>query len=240
MKIIFLGKNKSTVIKGLQYLIKKGFDIVAIAGITDRNYHIPVLTDDQLYIKKFSNIDLIISYLYPKKIKKSLLNLSKIGCINFHPAPLPDFRGVCGYSFGIFEEVKEWGVSAHFVDKNFDTGDIIKVKKFSINSKNETALSLEKKSQLYLFNLFKEVINIVLNEENLPKIKQKYGRYYSKKKFEQLRKIKLTDNLETIDKKIRACWFPPYRGASTNIKGHEFTVINDKILREISEHKYED
>ncbi len=238
MKVIFLGKNKPSVIKGLEYLIEKKISIVAIAGLTDKNYHVPILTDNQLYSKKFSDIDLIISYLYPKKIKKALLNLSKIGCINFHPAPLPDFRGVCGYSFGIFEEVKEWGVSVHFVDKNFDTGDIIKVKKFSINPGEETALSLEKKSQFYLYELFKETINVILQKKTLPRIKQKKGRYYSKKSFEEMRIIKSTDNLVTINKKIRACWYPPYPGASINIEGQKFTLVNDKILKKVSVPKF--
>lgn len=234
MKVIFLGKNKTSVIKGLRYLIKKKINVIAIAGITDKNYpNIPVLTDNQLYLKKFSNVDIIISYLYPKKIKGSLLSLSKIGCINFHPAPLPNFRGVCGYSFGIFKGVKEWGVSAHFIDKDFDTGDVIKVKKFSINPNAETAFSLEKKSQLHLYKLFKETINIILKKGVLSRIKQKKGYYYSKKEFEELRKIKNTDSLKTIDRKIRACWFPPYPGASINIKSKEFTLINDKILKEI-------
>ncbi|MFA6533391.1 MAG: formyltransferase family protein [Patescibacteria group bacterium] len=234
MKVIFLGKNKPSVIKGLQYLIKKKINVIAIAGITDKNYpNISVLTDNQLYLKKFLDVDVIISYLYPKKIKKSFLSLSKIGCVNFHPAPLPNFRGVCGYSFGIFKDVKEWGVSAHFIDKDFDTGDIIKVKKFSINPDTETAFSLEKKAQLHLYELFKETINIILEKGVLPRIKQKKGYYYSMKEFEKLRKIKNTDSLETIDKKIRACWFPPYPGASISIKGKEFTLINDKILKEI-------
>lgn len=239
MRAIFLGKNKPTVVKGLQYLVNKGVDIVAVAGLTDNNYHIPILTDNELYFKKFSNIDLIISYLYPKKIKKSLLNISKIGCINFHPAPLPDFRGVCGYSFGIFEEVKEWGVSAHFVDKSFDTGDIVKVKKFFINPKRETAFSLEKKSQLVLLKLFKKIIDKILSGKKLTKKPQKRGRYFSKKDFEKLRKIDQKDSLKTIDKKIRACWFPPYQGASINIKGQEFTLLDDKMLEEISKLNHE-
>ena len=234
MKVIFLGKNKPSVIKGLRYLIKNKINVVAIAGVTEKNYpNIPVLTDNQLYLKKFLDIDIIISYLYTKKIKKSFLSLPKIGCINFHPAPLPNLRGVSGYSFGIFKGVKEWGVSAHFVDKDFDTGDIIKVKKFSINSDKETAFSLEEKSQLHLYELFKETIDIILKKEVLPRIKQKKGHYYSKKEFEELRKIRNTDNLATIDKKIRGCWFPPYPGASINIKSKEFTLINDKILKEI-------
>ena len=42
--------------------------------------------------------------------------LGRIGCLNFHPAPLPDLRGVGGYNVAILEGMREWGVSCHFVD----------------------------------------------------------------------------------------------------------------------------
>lgn len=219
MRVIYLGKDKPNVIKGLQYLIKNKFEIVAVNKLNNKEFieisqknHIPLMSDDLLYKKEFSGIDLIISYLYPKKISQPLLNLPKIGCINFHPAPLPDFRGVCGYSFGIFEEVKKWGVSAHFVDKNFDTGDIIEIMKFPIKPNTETAFSLEKKSQVILFELFKKIINLIRKGKKLTRNPQKNGRYFFKKDFEKIRKINFNDSYKIIDKKIRACWFPPIQG----------------------------
>lgn len=246
MKVIFLGKDKPAVLKGLQFLIRNKFKIVATNKLGDKKFNnicklhnIKTLTENQLYEKKFFDIDLVISYLYPNKIKKDLLLLPKLGCINFHPAPLPNYRGVCGYSFGIFEKIKKWGVSAHFVDNNFDTGNIIKVKRFSIDHKKETAFSLEQKSQLVLFELFKEVIYRVINNKKIKSRPQKKGRYFSKKDFEKLRMISQKDNLEAINRKIRACWFPPYPGVSININGQELTLVNELILNQVSEDYYE-
>lgn len=242
MKVLFLGKDKRIVIKALKYLINKKFEIVAVTGINSnvdiieisRKYRIPLISDSQLSANKYADIDLIISYLYPKKINKLIIDSARIGCINFHPAPLPDFRGVCGYSFGIFEGVEKWGVSAHFVDSNFDTGDIIKVKKFPIISNKETAFSLEKKSQLELIRLFKEIIELIILSKPLPRTPQKNGRYFSKIDFEDLRYVKNTDSPEIIEKKIRACWFPPYPGAYVKISQKEFTLINNKILKSLN------
>ncbi len=53
-----------------------------------------------------------------------------MGCLNFHPAPLPDFRGLGGYNVAILEGLPEWGVSSHFVDEHFDTGDLVDVERF--------------------------------------------------------------------------------------------------------------
>ena len=252
--------RKPAASEGLRYLVEKGIGVVAVvAPIEDekifwkdrlvdtaRYYEIPVVTDEDLYnyidgksIPKsdldLRDIDLVISFLFWKRIKKPLIELGRIGCINFHPAPLPDFRGLGGYNFAIYERLHYWGVSAHFVEESIDTGDIIRVRKFEINPDEETAYSLEQKSQRFLIELFKEVIDELCEKGSLPRIPQRGGRYISKQDFEKLRRIQPEDTIEDILRKIRAFWYPPHHGASIEIKGREFTLIDEKLLKEIGE-----
>ena len=166
-----MGKDKPSVIKGLEILLKKDVEIFAVIAQShnDQSFsgeklidyasenELNVLSEEELYRLidnpsvnsniDLKDIDLVISFLFWKIIKSPLINFPKIGCINLHPAPLPDFRGFSPYCFAIYQNSPSWGVSAHFVDEKIDTGDIIKVNKFSINAKNETAFSLEQKSQ---------------------------------------------------------------------------------------------
>lgn len=248
-----MGKDKPIVRDGLNYLInKKGIEILSLVipkkdpkveGLENiaKDNNIPIKDDNTIYryIKEGQfnkkDIDLVISFLYPKKIKKSLIRFPKIGCINFHPAPLPEFKGFAPYTFGIYEQSSYWGVSAHFVDEDFDTGDIIKVKTFNINPKKETAFSLEQKTQKELLKLFKEIIDKVCEKGSLPRTPQKkVGKYYSKKDFENLRQIKPEDTIDEIERKCMAFWCPPWPGAK--YKG--FTLIDNKILKEIINGKY--
>ena len=149
---------------------------------------------------------------------------------------MPDFRGVSPYSFGILENVSCWGVSAHFVDESFDTGDIIKIKKFNIKVDSETAFSLEQKSQKIMLELFQETMKELVVKGKLPREHQdENGRYFSKENFEEMRKIDVNDTIEVINRKIRAFWYPPFDGASININNKEYTVINENILKDISE-----
>lgn len=250
-----MGK-KQIACKALEYLLEKGANIIQVVTkpTSDlermaQKYNISLSSDTELYkqinkSKKDKNsslndLDLVVSYLFWKKIKKPLIELPKLGCINFHPAPLPEFGGFAPYSFGICEESPYWGVSAHFVNESFDAGDIIKVNKFDINPEKETAFSLEQKSQEYLFGLFKEVIDKVYSGEKLPRIPNKGMRYNSKEDFEKLRKIQAGDNAEAIEKKIRAFWYPPYDGASIELQGKEFTLVNGDLLSKIGK-KYSD
>ncbi len=243
MKVIYLGQ-KDTSIEGMEYLIVKGIDLVVVAPpespLSDSalRYGVSIITDDELYQRLDDykgQVDLVISYGYMKRIKKPLIELPKIGCINFHPAPLPEFRGMGGvYNFAIYENLDYWGVSAHFVDESFDTGDLIKVIRFPIDMQHETAQSLKEKSHEHLIMLFKDVIDTICSGEPLPRVPQGNGRYISRKDFEGLRKIELSDSLDEINRKIRAFWCPPYQGAYIKMHGKEFTLVNEELLRKIS------
>ena len=255
-----MGKDKPNAIEALQFLVKNGFEIVKVIGPISNELinggkklnqvadelGIETVTDDKLYEiiendkQSLGKIDIIISFLFWKKIKKPLIELSNLGCINFHSAPLPEFRGVSGYSFAIFQNLNYWGVSAHMVDELLDTGKIIKVKKFDIYLKNETAFSLEQRSQIELLELFKEILLKIKDEGKIETYDQKNGAYYSMKEFEELRQISSDDSLDDIERKIRAFWYPPFDGASIKVKGEEFTIINKRILEEINDKYWKD
>ena len=252
--------HKPTAAEGLRRLIKRGIDVAVVVGHSkDKQVHwkdklsdtaesngIPLVTDSDLYRYlrdgnkndypfSLGDIDLVISMLFWKRIKKPLIALSRIGCINFHPAPLPDYRGFAPYSFGIWEKRVSWGVSAHFVDETFDTGDIIKTMSFNIDHRKETAFSLEQKSQIFLLELFDEIIDELLKTGRLPRIPQSGGRLRTKEDFENLRKIQPDDTAEHIERKIRAFWYPPHGGASYERGGKEYTLVNEELLREIGD-----
>ena len=202
--VVFLGKKPGAG-RAIQYLLDRGIAIKmiiarkengdAIYGLA-KQCRIPIFEDDQILYKKIkrqdknlSDIDLVVSYLFWRKIRMPLINLAKKGCINFHPAPLPDYRGLAGYNMAILDQKKTYGVSAHFIDsEEFDAGPIVKVKKFPIDSKHETVISLERKSQENLLLLFQEVINGFLRGEKLITRKNKGGIYLNKKQFQKLKK----------------------------------------------------
>ncbi len=133
------------------------------------------------------------------------------------------------------KRLRTGGVTCHFVDPNFDTGDIIKTKKFPIDPYNHTLFTLTELCQIEVLKLFKEVINMILEKKEIPRSPQSDGRYISKKYFDKIRNINLDDSIETIDKKISSFWYPPYHGASIKIKGKEYSLLNSKVLKKIGD-----
>ena len=71
-----------------------------------------------------TSFDLGVSYCYPRKITKELLNIPKIAFVNFHPAPLPEYPGPTEYDDAIKNKEIHWGVTLHHMNEEYDSGKI--------------------------------------------------------------------------------------------------------------------
>ena len=114
------------------------------------------------------NPDLIVLAGFLKKIPKDIINEFKHKIINIHPSLLPKYGGKGMYGAKVHEKVieneeKETGFTIHYVDKNYDEGDIIFQKKLSIKKKNPNYLAKEILKMEHKY--YPEIILKCLNEE---------------------------------------------------------------------------
>jgi len=250
MKIIFMGRKKYSA-DLLEWTVAQGIEVVRVC--TDSQFSnsptmkkanemgIPVVSmeeAEQYVLDNPGEIDLVVSYLYWRKIRKPLIEGPNFGCINFHPAILPDWRGTAGYNMAILNKLPEWGATAHYVDASIDTGSIIRVYKFNFDYRIETAQSLEKKTQDIQVNLYKSVLLDVKEKGRLESVPQKAedGVYISRDEMNSMKEIDLNNIAdEDIDTKIRAFWFPPYEGAFIELKGKKYTLVNNDILKQLQD-----
>ena len=116
-------------------------------------------------VLKNYDIDLIVLVGYLKLIGKRLIN--KYTIINTHPSLLPKFGGKGMYGMNVHKAVVDAkeefsGPTVHFVNSNYDEGNIISQTKVKL-SNNETPESLAKKVQdaekIQLINVLKDFIN---------------------------------------------------------------------------------
>jgi len=245
MKLLFMGR-KAYSAQLLEWTAAQGIEIVAVCtddqfpnsptAAKARQMGIPVLSMEaaEELLEKGTQVDLAVSYLYWRKIRRPLIELPKYGCINFHPAILPDWRGCGGYNVAILNGLTQWGGTAHYVNESIDTGGIIKVSRFPMDPDAETVVTLERKTQETLMELYREVILSVREKGVLPSEAQDMsaGVYISRQQMEDMKAIDLNkDNALTIDRKIRAFWFPPYDGANIVVDGKRYTLLNSDILK---------
>ncbi len=82
--------------------------------------------------------DVIAVVAYGRILPQSVLDIPKFGCINIHASLLPKYRGSAPYQWAVLDGLKETGVTAMYLVREMDAGDIIDVSKTPIGE-NETA-----------------------------------------------------------------------------------------------------
>ena len=75
---------------------------------------------------------------YGRILPQKVLDVPKLGCINIHASVLPQYRGSAPYQWAVLDGQTETGVTAQYMSRGVDEGDVIDVAKTPIGE-NETA-----------------------------------------------------------------------------------------------------
>jgi methionyl-tRNA formyltransferase len=124
-----------------------------------RKHENPVHQTDQSIKPEYvheRNITFIVSYGYRHKISKSVLGAVAGRAVNLHISYLPWNRGA-DPNFWSFVEDTPKGVTIHYIDEGFDTGDIIAQRLVKLDVEVETLATSYEILQLEIQKLFKEV-----------------------------------------------------------------------------------
>ncbi len=159
-------------------------------------------------------VDLFVLAWWPYIIKKALIDIPKIGCVNFHPSLLPYNRGK-HYNFWNLVEDVSFGVSLHFIDPGVDSGDIAFQTTID-KSWEDTGETLYHKAQIAIAQLFKDnYARIKMGD--IPRKPQDLtqGSFHKSKELEPASKIELerTYTGRQLLNLLRARTFPSHPGA---------------------------
>jgi len=156
--------------------------------------------------------DLLLSVSWRHKVSKRVLDLAKVGSINFHNSLLPKHRGAYSNVYPILLGDEESGVTLHWMTENLDDGDIIIQRKFEIKEWDTAKEAFKKVNENYL-SMFKEAWPQVDKWKAMGQPqKQKGAVYHSKKDFENSNKIDSNKMVKIKDfiNFLRAKTFEPY------------------------------
>ncbi len=151
---------------GINAVLHCGFEVLAVFTHLDRadedvwfdsvaelaaSRDIPVYAPDDLnhplWVKRIAELspDILFSFYYRRMIKKPILNIPPVGCLNLHGSLLPAYRGRCPINWVLVNGEKETGVTLHYMTPRPDDGDIVCQKKIAI-SPDDTAFTLNAKA----------------------------------------------------------------------------------------------
>lgn len=167
-------------------------------------------------------------------LPKLLLDRAYVAAINFHPAP-PEYPGSGCINFALYDEVTEYGVTAHIMNEHVDNGEILEVRRFPIMPHDSLPTVLDR-THAELFSLCSDFITgIYFEGENflkkrlvISKAETWEGKARLLKELSALKKINKNVSEKELRRIIRATYiegFPP----SVELHGFKFFLeLNDK------------
>jgi len=161
MRVVFMGTPEIAAIC-LSKILEDGFDVVGVYTQPDRpkgrgmklvaspvkevalNHDLPVFQpehfreDETVEQLRQLRPDVVAVVAYGRILPQRVLDIAPKGFINIHASILPQYRGSAPYQWAVLDGLQETGVTAMYLCREMDAGDVIDVAKTPIGP-DETA-----------------------------------------------------------------------------------------------------
>ena len=108
---------------------------------------------------------------YGRILPQKVLDVPTFGCINIHASVLPKYRGSAPYQWAVLDGLAETGVTAMYLCREMDAGDVIDVSKTPIGE-NETAGELLNRLAVLGAELLSKTLTRFAREGKVPAVPQ--------------------------------------------------------------------
>lgn len=176
------------------------------------------------FIKEIK-VDVIVSINYLFLIEEDIIKHPKRIAFNIHGSLLPKYRGRTPHVWAIINGEKEAGITAHIIDSDCDTGDIIHQLLVEITSENTGADILKKYAELYI-PLIDNVLDSIKNDSLKMYPQDNSKATYFGKRTPDDGEIDWNWDGERIRNWVRAQAYP-YPGAFAFLNGEK--IVIDKV-----------
>ncbi|CEO20956.1 methionyl-tRNA formyltransferase [Paraclostridium sordellii] len=198
MNVLFMGGNELGGIT-LNHLVLNSINIVGVVisetndswysgvDVVANKYNIPIYKEKDVnssnFLESIGNLDLdlILCVNFNQILKKEIISIPKIGCINTHASLLPKYRGRAPLNWAMINGEKYTGVTVHFIDDGIDTGDILLQEKIEIDEHDYISDLLEKVKHVYPNIVLKSIKLLESNDFKLTTPDLSKGFYVSKR-----------------------------------------------------------
>lgn len=265
MKIVYFGTPEFASSQ-LEAILSAGYEVAAVVTVPDKpagrgkklqgsdvketalKHGLPLLQPVKLkdpdFIEALSslNADLFIVVAF-RMLPEVVWSMPPMGTFNLHASLLPQYRGAAPINHAIINGEKETGLTTFLLDKEIDTGEIIRQEKVRIED-DETAGSLHDKLMLLGNKLVVETIKMIedrnIHSQSQDSIIQRDDLKLkpAPKIFKEDCRIDWTQDAKSLYNFIRG--LSPYPAAHTQFVSNEGETMDIKIFEASLEDKTAD
>lgn len=255
MRVIFMGTPDFSV-STLEEIIKAGHEVIGVVTQPDKpkgrgkavlytpvkekamEHNIPVYQPVKVKDPEFVEVlrdlkpDVIVVVAFGQILPKSILEMTKYGCINVHASLLPKYRGAAPIQWTIIDGEKETGITTMYMDVGIDTGDMLLQAKTPI-TEDETYGSLHDKLAEIGGKLLVETLE-GLEKGNIQRKQQDDSQSnYVKMIFKDQGKIEFEKSAVEIERLIRG--LNPWPSAYTTLDGKTLKIWKASVVSGVNQ-----
>ena len=255
MRVVFMG-TPDIAATCLKKILETGHDVVAVYTQPDRPknrgmklafspvkevavaHEIPVFQPENFReaetVEQLRALqpDVVAVVAYGRILPQSVLDIPPMGCINIHASLLPAYRGSAPYQWAVLDGLTETGVTAMYLCREMDAGDMIDVAKTSIGE-NETAGELLDRLAVLGADLLDKTL-CAIREGTAQRTPQDHSKAtYAPMLDKTMCPIDFTKTAQQIHDHVRG--MNPWPVATMEHKGKRFKVYETAVLAEKTE-----
>ena len=172
--------------------------------------------------------DICAVVAYGRILPQKVLDIPTFGCINIHASVLPRYRGSAPYQWAVLDGLTETGVSAMYLVREMDAGDIIEVSKTPIGE-NETAGELLDRLAILGADLLSKTLTWFAESGKVPAIPQDSALVsYAPMLDKTMCPIDWNKTAQQVHNHVRG--LHPWPVAITEIQGTKFKIHETRIV----------
>jgi methionyl-tRNA formyltransferase len=213
---------KSAIILMPGSIQSKFLDEMEFLSIKNIDFHFAnsLMELEELFFK-LEKVTILFSYGTSIIVPEKFLLIEDCIAVNIHAAS-PEFPGRDPHHFAIYENVKNYGATLHYMTKEVDAGSIIDLELFEID-KDYTPIQLLEAANECAWKLISRLFIWISNDIKLPKSNQLWSGFKrTRKDFQKLCKIESEISSFELERRVKAFSVENYHNLYTEIHGRKF------------------
>ena len=197
---------------------------------------IPVFQPEKLSIPgEFERLhalapDVVVVVAYGQILRKNVLELPRLGCVNIHSSLLPRWRGAAPIQWAILDGDRQTGITTMKLVEKLDAGDILMQSKTPISS-DDTAGTVHDRLAKMGAELIVPTLNGLANL-SLKGIAQDDSQVtYASKLTKEMEFLDAKESAEVLERRVRA--LNPWPGTSIVVGGQRIKVKRARLRADI-------
>jgi len=173
--------------------------------------------------------DVVAVVAYGRILPQRVLDIPGQGCINIHASILPSYRGSAPYQWAVLDGLTETGVTAMYLCREMDAGDIIDVAKTPIGP-DETAGQLLDRLAVLGAELLSETLTKISNGTAVATPQEAAKATCAPMLDKTMCPIDWNKTAQQVHNHVRG--MNPWPVATTQIQGKTFKIHTTAVLEE--------